>query len=203
MDERVQLDDGPELERLKTRVDGGAFRRPPVLPIVAVIALFAGLALGVGFVPKPVEPTPAPSAAASTAPAATPARASEAPAIVEATAAPSIRHVPSLVAVATSTPPKGGTTTTQAVASAARTFGIKSQDVLSIRLVNGTSYSPAVIGWVWEIIVRGPGLVQCGTRFTYPKPAPSYSPEPIFCPDDAEIVIVDFASGEAVLMGDF
>jgi hypothetical protein len=156
----------------------------------------------VGFVPKPAGPTAPPATAEPTAFSV--ATASAPPSlVVEASASPTGRHAPSLVAFATSTPPTVGTTTAQAVAAAEKTFGIKGKDVLSIRLVDGTSYSPAVVGWVWEIVVRGPGPVQCGTRFIYPKPRPSYSPEPIFCDDDAEIVIVDFKSGEAVLMGNY
>jgi len=201
MDERVSRDEEPRLERLETRVDGGAFRRPPVLPIVAVVALLFGLSLGVGLVPKPVEPTPAPSASvASAVPAPT---VSAAPLLVDVTASPADLHSPSLAAIVTSTPPKQGTTTAQAVAAAEKTFGIKAADVVSIRLVDGTTYPPAVVGWVWEIVVRGPGQVECGHVFVYPKPLPSYSPEPIYCEENADIVIVDFKSGEAMLMGSF
>jgi hypothetical protein len=199
VDNWIDQDAPAELERVRSDIRGGAFPHPPVLPVVAVVALLFGLSLGAEFSPKP-GPT-VPTTAGTVAPPS--ATISRWPGLIANPTAPATiapaTDAPTAEASA-ATPPAEGTTVAVAVTAAEKTFGIKPQDVLSVRLANGTSYLPAIDGWVWEILVRGRGSVECGHVWVVRTPIASHSAQPIFCDESADVVIVDYASGTAVIM---
>jgi hypothetical protein len=189
VDRWVEQDAPAELERVRSDIRGGAFPHPPVLPVVAVVAVLFGISVGFGLAPRTPAATPRPTADLIAVPTGPATAVPTGP----ATAVPTDGS-PSY------TPPGEGTTLAVAVTAAEKTFGIKAQDVISARLANGTAYLPAIDGWVWEILVRGPGEIVCGRTWIVPAPQPSYSAEPIYCDEAADVVIVDYASGDAVIM---
>ena len=109
MDDRVDSRIPAKLERVSSkRIDGGAFRRFPILPVVAVVTFFLGLSLGLELAPKGATervPTSAPSA-------------------VPASPSATVTLSPTPLA----SPPAGGVTMGQAIAAVKAAFPIEDSD---------------------------------------------------------------------------
>lgn len=215
MDERLDPRTPPELEHVRSKVEGGAFPHPPILPVVAVLALLLGLSLGFGLAPKQAavsseSPSPTPPLEWTTNPPTFPVDNPTAPDYF-CWGAPPCASIPIVIYVTPEptvppSAPTGGVTMAQAVAAAKKAFKVADKDILAVRLVDGTQYyfGPSTDGWFWEVVVRGPGAIPCGGILPASE-SPSVTPDPqasgeVYCIDEYDAVIVDYRTGEALGM---
>ncbi len=207
----------PPRVRLSPRPIGRGLPVPPLIPLVGLVCLLAGLAAGYGL---------APEQGSSAAPTATPAVMS--PILSEApwtlppwdlpqTLSPSELPMATIPPTApTETLPTGGLSMEQALAALADSgFGASSAVVLSARLVRYGDIQDTVVGspddWVWVFVVYGDfGIPMIGPICTVapatPTPAaataaiPSAtldsSDEPCTWPFSTAMVILDYHTGE-------
>ena len=183
-----------ERERLKPRMQSHSLPVPPLIPIVAVVALILGIGLGYGMAPK-AGPT---VSAAPLDPAATPTATAPIALYVPATVPADWLVIP-LPTLQLATPdalPSGGLTLAQAISAAKAGWTFSDSDVISARIVQRTDVvteasSPGQ--WVWEVVIRGPGPMVC----TGPLQA-SDSPEPLTsCALPTSVSIdVDYVTGD-------
>jgi hypothetical protein len=210
MDDRLDPRNPPGLERLRPKVEGGAFPRPPLLPVVAVMTLLLGLSLGLALAPKQAtvagaSPSPSASLELTPNPPTFP--------VDEVTAQDYFCFGPGPCAsfpgylviteepTAPPTPPAGGVTMAQAVASATKEFGFADKDVVAVRLVDNSQFYTvsATDTWSWEIYVRGPGTIPCGGGPIAPSSTTPDLSGAGSCIDDYDLVVVDYLSGHGVL----
>lgn len=130
---------------LRPRAAGRGLPVPPVIPLVAVFAILAGLAAGYGLAQKP-DPSPAPSASqAGTAPLASPAESFGPNASAVSVVGPT--------AAALEAPPPAGLTLAQALDAMANAgIGAVPSAVISARVVRYSqvvSDAPNPDEWVW------------------------------------------------------
>jgi len=202
MDERDERARPADLEPLHPNVDGGAFRRPPILPIVGVLALVFGIAIGFGLAPKPG----AASTAASTTPAAItlpePASAGASGlgdagfTIVWGGDGNQITYH-----WATSTQSPVGVSLGQAITAARKAWGIDETLIQSARVTGGDgsyTYADGSPRWVWEIVVGNGSDQRCASGA-------------LSSPGDARaavcqaftVVTIDYLTGEPIADSDF
>lgn len=207
MDDRTDPRTPPQLERVSARFDGGAFRRPPVLPIVAVLALLLGLSLGYGLAPRETTAS-ATTMATPSSPAVTVPPSSE---IAVATfyvawpcLDPTCVDTPAPIVVVPATPapaPSGGLSLSEAVKAASqawRPFG--DSDVVSAELITMSVVSPAMEPsdrWVWALTVRGSD-VPCSGGVRQAGASPRVAP--LTCQADSWFITIDYFSGELIMV---
>jgi hypothetical protein len=180
----------PQVERLRSRMKGGGLPVPPVLPIVAAVALLLGLTLGYRLAPTSTPSssgTPAPSRSTDPTQVSLPL-ASERPNAV-------VYPLPPVTPAAL---PTGGVTQGQAVAAARDAWPFADADVISVQLVPAASFGgalePASPTWVWRVEVRGSDSLTCQA------PAPETQPAPIqqTCSHEFVTIVVDYKAGDAL-----
>jgi hypothetical protein len=163
----------PPTMPLTPRSRGRGLPVPPVLPLIAVLSVLAGLAMGYGLAPKPGpnEPSSHPS---ETSPVAisftTPSADSDLVPTARPAATPEI-------------PPPGGLSLAQALDALNVSFG-SPVAVISARVGH---FPPVSAGWVW-LIVLPYSTVVCQ--------APA--DPPMFCrwTTTTELVVLDYKTGE-------
>jgi hypothetical protein len=194
------LDDSglPSMVRLKPRPLGRGLPVPPVLPIVVIVSILVGLAMGYGLASRP-EPT-TPQATPSTPASAT--ASTSAPQIAYPSLAESVDPTVAPVQRAVSTleiPPSGGLSLSQALDALGASFGFRS-DVISARI---SRYPPVSKGWVWLIVIPYSALA-CQNGLTFQaEPAVPAGPSAESVPlgdcrsiTSTELVILDYRTGE-------
>ena len=176
MDGRLEELDLPPTTPLRPARLGRGLPVPPVVALVAVISVLAGIALGYRFVPQPV---PLPSSSPATTEVALVA--SPSPSKLDA---PSIAPEPSPTAY--EVPPTGGLTLSEALAAlnksgtALRKLGrdVPESSVIYARAERWgpmPSLVDAPEQWVWAIAISGSFVAQpsCGGAQPTPQPCPS------------------------------
>ena len=163
----------PPTMPLTPRSQGKGLPVPPVLPLMVVLSILAGLAMGYGLAPKP-GPSEPPVHPSETSPIAL----SSATLRADATIVPIV-----LPADTPEVPPPDGLSLAQALDALNVSFG-PPVGVLSARVGH---YTPVSDGWVWLIVVRY-STVDCGAR----------ADPPILCRwiTTTELVILDYKTGE-------
>jgi hypothetical protein len=171
MEDREERGAVRNLERVRADVSGGAFPRPPMLPVVATLTLFVGLSLGMALAPRAPTPTTATATqfgAPFVAPTAPPS-----PGTLETTA------FATALAVQPASPPPGGIAVSQAIAAAEEAYGISDADIVDVSLVdNSETYSDPSRAhlWSWQIQVRT-SVADCstpiGVRIVLPGGSPA------------------------------
>jgi hypothetical protein len=179
--------DFPETTPLTPRPQGKGLPVPPVMPLVAVLSILAGLALGYGLAPRAAtlaSPTPrANSAKPAGPPIATPA--ATIPAEPKASPPGGPTGSPEI-------PPPGGLSLAQALEAFRVSFGPPAE-IISARVAR---YPPVTTGWVWLIVV--PYFVQeCDDPALAGLPG---SPRPTtpgcrYVPT-TEMLVLDYVTGE-------
>ena len=194
MDERFDARVPPPMERLGgPKLGGGAFRRIPILPVVALVMFFLGLAAGSGLASK-TQPVPS----------GVPSGSIVASASLAATLGPT----------APPTPPTGSTTMGQALVTAKAAVPFDDTQIVSVTLIDdpGRFSSPDPEQWIWEIVVEAPGVANCwlGWAAELPEGAvtPLGSPGPsasnfafataTLCLDQTAKISVEYHTGEVV-----
>lgn len=170
MDGRPGDLDLPPTTPLRPKQLGRGLPVPPVVALVAVVGVFAGIALGYGIGPKP---SPLPSSSP------TMARVS----LVES-AAPPGSHAPSISPAAEPSPsgyelpPSGGLTLSEALAALNKVIepNIPESAVIYAR-VERYGELPSLVEapdeWVWAIVIRGAFQpAPCGSSQQTPQPCP-------------------------------
>lgn len=213
MRDRTDAETPAELERLRGRLDGGAFPHPPVLPVVAAVCLLFGLSFGLALAPKDpasFEPaTPAPTIPMSPATTEPVCMLGE----VCSTPWPAV----TIPVVPVGTAPSGGVSLAAAIESARRVYSFDDQDILSVTLTaDGRTYwadSEFYVGpqgpgqWVWQIVLRGRSRWTCTREMLSPQPLESPATTAYtFCQmgispllEMREIIIVDYLTGQPLV----
>ncbi len=181
LDDRDQTPTAP----LKPRPTGKGLPVPPILPLVAVVSIFAGLAMGYGLAPKP-EASEAPNA---------PSVVSEAP-VVSASipTLPDPGTTASEPAGSFELPPPGGLTLAEALHALSVSFGPPA-NVISARVGRYPAVTP---GWVWLIVVPYSDF-DCDysrTARIAAVPLETASPAPCRAVKATEMVILDYLTGD-------
>jgi hypothetical protein len=206
MEERDERGPVQDLERVSGNFEGGAFPRPPILPVVATLALLVGLSLGLALAPRAPTPTTATATqfgAASVAPTVPPS-----PHTLETTA------FATAPPTAAASPPLGGIPVSQAIAAAEEAFGIADAAIADVSLVdNGTFYSDPSSGhlWSWQIVVRELPSQFCvpwadgasGYVMIVPDGSPEPQPSSVTTTGPCRatgLIMVDYLTGRAVMM---
>ena len=163
----------PPTMPLTPRPRGRGLPVPPVLPLIAVLGILAGLAMGYGLAPKPAQSEP-------------PIHPSETPpiAVTSATPASDSAIVPTAGPAATpEIPPSGGLSLMQALDALDVSFG-SPVAVISARVGHYPSVSA---GWVWLIVLPYSTIV-----------CQAPADPPMFCRsiNTTELVILDYNTGE-------
>jgi hypothetical protein len=193
------LDSGlPSMVRLKPRPLGRGLPVPPVLPIVAIVSILVGLAMGYGLAPRPEPATPpaTPSTPASATASALAAQIAY-PSLAQSLD-PTLAPIQSTVSTL-EIPPSGGLSLSQALEALGASFGPRS-DVISARI---SRYPPVSSGWVWLIVVPYSAL-YCKDGPPLPaEPAVPAGPLAESVPlgdcrsiTSTELVILDYQTGE-------
>jgi hypothetical protein len=189
MDEPAQ-EPPPQVERLRARMKGGGLPVPPVLPVVAALALLVGLTLGYRLAPASTpssSSTPAPSASPDPTPGPSPPASTPPSAVV----LPLPPETPGAL-------PTGGVTQAQAVAAAREAWPFADADVISVQLVPAATFGgalePASPAWVWRVEVRASDSLTCQA------PAPETRPALIEqgCSHAFVTIVVDYKAGDAL-----
>ena len=163
----------PPTMPLTPRSRGRGLPVPPVLPLIAVLSILAGLAMGYGLAQKP-------------GPSAPPIHPPETSPIADSSATPSADSaiVPTVRPAATpEIPPPGGLSLAQALDALNVSFG-SPVAVISARVGH---YPPVSAGWVWLIVLPYSSVV-CLAR----------ADPPMFCRwiTTTELVVLDYSTGE-------
>ncbi len=206
------------LERLRPRVNGGAFRRPPVLPVAFVFTLLAGVAIGVNLAPTPPpSPSPMPTLAAvaptpSPTPSPTEVPTSYSQAIEPVRLTYSYCDDTDLSASSTfsystctyfqrpaspGSPPSGSISIERAIAAARSQPGFTGGQVIWAQLTDNSGYFQPVDGsslWVWELRIGG-SIGPCATELVVGRRLEASS----ICGEVNLVVVVDAMSGEVLL----
>ncbi len=159
---------------------------PPAVALVAVVGLFAGLALGYGIAPKP-GPLPASSPTMATVSLLEFASPSASPALsVAPTAEPT--------SSAYELPPAGGLTLSEALAALDQNgMSVSESAVIYARVERYGEATPNTFAgspdeWVWAIVIRGSFEGNgCGGYIGSREPCPS--------PATTEMLILDYDTG--------
>ena len=177
MDDRRQDLELPETTRLRPASLGRGLPVPPVIPMVAVLGLVFGLALGVGLARQP-EPSPAPLPSLA--------------AVADSTPSPSA--MPSTAATngvgrAVDAPPGAGYSLAKVLRDLQRP-GAADLEIISARV----GHYPAVsTEWVWLVVVPF-SVDACGNHWVYgPFPGPSLTPCDVRT--TTEMFIIDYSTG--------
>jgi len=147
-----RLEGQPEMGRVRPRMAGRSLPVPPVLPVVAAIALLVGLSLGFSLgsmtdrfsLPAPTEP-PAPTFEPTATPATT------------------------VLAIAVQTPPSGGLSLSQAMAALRAAGYNPGESLLSARVIPGQAVVAGAVApeWVWSLTWQA----TCSPFGNVPQPA--------------------------------
>ena len=200
MDERFDARTPPPMERLGgPQLGGGAFRRIPIVPVVALVTFFLGLAVGSGLASKTQQvPSGGPSGS-----------------IVASTSASAASSGPTLDPSLGPTPPAGGITMGQAIVDAQGALDFDDSQVVSAILIRDLSEpNPPPERWIWEIAIEEPGRTPCWHQpqqmvpdpsFELPVPsgsllvpAPAASPTAQLCTNQSATIGVDYLTGLVV-----
>ena len=196
------------LEPVKARMGGRGLPVPPLVPIVAGIALMAGISIGYGLAPRvqPVAVSPEPSATATPSPSpeslpsgyeiswvTAPGDASKV--YVYVVDRGGSRLVPSATL-----PPRG---VSLAVAAANQVEPVDLDEVVWARVQPYSMVNPLAPPniWVWALDVRIASQTLCGGPSVLPTPAstPDQTGEPIAttvtCSFEVQTVVVDYKTG--------
>jgi hypothetical protein len=173
--------DLPPTQPLRPTQSGQGLPVPPPIVLAAMLALFAGLALGYGISPKPGHQPPASPTMASASPVE-----SASPSASLATAEPR----PSAYEV----PPAGGLTLSRALAALEQKgMSVSESTVIYARVERYGEATPNTFAgspdeWVWAIAIRGSfeGF-GCGGYLGSSEPCPS--------PATTEMLILDYETG--------
>jgi len=153
---------------------------PPVLPVVAVVGLFLGLALGYGIAPRPGQQPPSSPTVAGVS-------------LVESASPSASLATPEPAPSAYELPPAGGLTLSEALAALDRNgMSVSESAVVYARVERyGEATSNPFAGspdeWVWAIAIRGSFEGHgCGGYLASPRPCP---------PATTEMLILDYNTG--------
>jgi hypothetical protein len=185
----------PETVRVRPRMKGGGLPVPPVLPLVAGLALLLGLSIGFGLAPRSPMADATLSRAGSSSPSSS----------VWPTGTPTTVPYPwatdwsitFIYSSPTFTPaplPSGGLTMAQAVASAEKVWPFTDADIVSVRLLPGDQFGgdpSETSGWVWAVEIRGGGSTFCEGDPTATAPAATPT-----CLEAFTTILVDYRTGE-------
>jgi len=208
MEERIDGGAAP-LEPVRPRVDGGAFRRPPILPVASVFMLFAGLLIGSRLAPAPTPSASTVATATSLVAVATLPSVQPAPTAAQPSGETADdRSVPidfciadqdvlsndqectfPLTPATTDAPPSGAISLEQAMAKAKAKFATEVTSVVSAQLTDTSVYASG--RWVWELTTRT--APACTT--TFEPGGDSWTS----CEYASGAIIVDALTGNAVL----
>jgi hypothetical protein len=178
--------DFPETTPLAPRPRGKGLPVPPVIPLVAVVSILAGIALGYGLAPKAValaSPTPA----SQTAQPATPPIATQAATIAPAPTSSAQGEATDSREI----PPPGGLSLAQALEAFRVSFGPPAE-VISARVAH---YPPVSSGWVWLIVVPYFTPV-CDYGAIAGLPGPGQTAPPCRYVSTTEMLVLDYVTGE-------
>jgi len=193
MDDRDDDWGPPDRAPIKPRSLGRGLPVPPVLPIVAAICVFLGLAMGYRIAPSPT-PTEAPPSIV--------AEATETPAGSDNPTAPVQPLQTPRVGFVDASPPTGGMDMDKLLESlSGRTWGISTASVVSARVAHYNEVSTVHATsrqWVWVVNFR--------SHYSFMLPgegcpaAPSVAPDPstAACPsvEATWTVILDYLTGD-------
>jgi hypothetical protein len=199
MDDQSRPIGADERERLKPRMQSHSLPVPPLIPIVAAVALILGISLGYGIAPRPGPLASAASADPTAAPTATgPDRL-----YVTATVPPDwlVIPIPTMQLSPTDEPPSGGITLDQALAAAKKGWPFLDTDVLSVTTVRRDAVLPGALPdqWLWAIGLRGNGGQFCSGPI--PLDDSSFVPasgSSVSCGTFNLVIYVDYLTGEWV-----
>jgi hypothetical protein len=183
----------PETVRVQPKSLGRGLPVPPVIPLVAIIGVFIGLAMGYRFAANPV-PSPLPISTLAAAPT-TPI----------ASAQPSVSsdqaYVPIIGPISVANPPADGLTMDQLLAVMAGPWmRIPSSEVLSARVAHYDQVSNThtqSTQWVWVIVLKNEVGADVNGHVCMPA-AHSGATAPPDCVvvETTQILILDYVTGD-------
>lgn len=192
MDAREEDWDLPPTVPINPRSLGRGLPVPPVLPLVALLGIFLGLAMGYR-----IAANPEPSAAPTTTPAAAPTTLTPAPPSI----APDQAYVPIVGPISVANPPADGLTMDELLGVLAGPWmRIPSSDVLSARVARYNQVSNTrtqSTQWVWVIVIKDDVAAAVNGHDCRPV-APSNATLPPDCVvvETTQIVILDYVTGD-------
>lgn len=195
MDGHLEDLDPPPTTPLVPRLLGRGLPVPPLVALVAVVGVFAGIVLGYGIAPKPGPLPPSPTGAVVPSVGSTSRAGSPAPSV-----APTAEPIGSGYEI----PPAGGISLSEALAASNKNLP------LMLSIIGPNIEESAVIyarvelwappghttpdHWVWFIAIRGsfqPALCRG------PQPTPQACPGPY----TTAMIVVDYKTGEVLATG--
>lgn len=192
MDAREEDWDLPLTVPVNPKSVGKGLPVPPVIPLVAIIGIFMGLAMGYRIAANP-EPSAAPTRALTAAPTLPPPAA--------AFTAPDQPYVPIVGPISVANPPPDGLTIDQLLGKLAEPWmRIPSSDVLSARVAHYNQVSNTRTQseqWVWVIVLRNDGGATVnGQGCLAAASADPTSPQDCVVIRTTQILIVDYVTGD-------
>jgi hypothetical protein len=199
IDNRFDDLDLPETSPVAPVQLGRGLPIPPILPVVALLCLVTGLALGLGLGSKPASvavstPTPGSTIPAITDPPVESYDPSQLPIVI----------LPE-IAMPTELPPGNGLSLSEALTALAKNgpkdamVTVTASNVVSARVVRdrqvSSSYANPTDEWVWEFIVTGDvgSTAPCPSEFGDPA-------APVLCgvSSATEVILLDYFTGTLV-----
>ena len=193
MDAREEDWDLPVTVPVHPKSVGRGLPVPPVIPLVTIIGIFMGLAMGYRIAANP-EPSAAPTPARTAVQPALPA--SSAPAV-----APGQPYVPIVGPISVADPPADGLTMDQLLGVLAGPWmRIPSSDVLSARVAHYNQVSNTgtqATQWVWVLVLKNDTGEAMKWRGCLPAAsADATSPPNCVVIPTTQILIVDYVTGD-------
>ena len=192
MDAREEDWDLPPTVPINPKSVGRGLPVPPVLPLVAIIGIFMGLAMGYRIAANP-EPSAAPTPALTAAPTL--------PASAAPSTAPDQAYVPIVGPISVANPPADGLTIDQLLGKLAGPWmRVPSSDVLSARVAHYNQVSNTrtqSAQWVWVIVLKNDGGAAMNGQGCLPA-APAVATLPPNCVviPTTQILILDYVTGD-------